>query len=143
MGNGKFTFFNLRSKSLDRNFTVGFSLVEVVISIMILTIGLLGSMQVFPVGLRASRRAEVRTRAALVAQRTIESLKLLTWEELVEETTTEPEEDFEVTTTISRSNVEELVDPKQLKVIEVTVGWEEGTRTAQLSFVTYVRQEGS
>ncbi|MBI3331269.1 MAG: type II secretion system protein, partial [Candidatus Omnitrophica bacterium] len=59
-----------------------FSLVELLISMAILSVGLVGAMRVFPMGLRASVRAELHSRAALAAQRTIESLKLEPWEAL-------------------------------------------------------------
>ena len=49
-----------------------FSLVELVIAMAILGVGIVGAMRVFPIGLRASRRAEVRSRAVIVAQRTLE-----------------------------------------------------------------------
>jgi prepilin-type N-terminal cleavage/methylation domain-containing protein len=117
-----------------------FSLIELVISMAILSVGLVGAMRVFPVGLRASQRAELNSRAAIVAQRTIESLKLKPWEELAEETAVE-EDGFDVTTRISRPNVEHLVDPTRLKAIEVTVRSMQNGRPRELTFVTYVRRE--
>ena len=78
---------------------------EVVISLAILSVGLVGAMRVFPVGLRASHRSELSSRAGIVAQRTVESLKLVPWEELREGDTTTQEDDFEVTTRITQPAV--------------------------------------
>ena len=119
----------------------GFSLIELVISMAVLSIGLVGAIRVFPVGLRASQRAETNSRAAIAAQRTIESLKLKSWEELAEEQTTVQEESFQVTTRITRPHLEHLIDPTRLKVIEVTVRWMQDGRPRELKFITYARRE--
>ena len=118
-----------------------FSLVELVISMAILSVGLVGAMRVFPVGLRASQRSEVSSRAALIGQRTIESLKLKPWDALADGEATTTDEGVEVTTRISRPQVAGLVDPTRLKAIEVTVQAGEAGRTRELTFVTYVRRE--
>ena len=59
------------------NGPTGFSLIELVIAMGILSVGLVGAMRVFPIGLRASQRSELSSRAAIAAQRTLESVKLL------------------------------------------------------------------
>ncbi|HLD78326.1 MAG TPA: hypothetical protein VJB16_04835, partial [archaeon] len=63
-------------------------MIELIISMAILSVGLFAGIRVFPVGLGASKRAELRRRAAFAAQRTIESLKLAPWAELAEGETT-------------------------------------------------------
>ena len=120
-----------------------FSLIELVISMAILSIGLLGAMPVFPIGLRASQRAELRSRATITAQRTIESLKLKSWDELVVGDSTVEDGDFSVTTRVAQPSVEHLVDASRLKAIEVTVRWTQDQRPRQLTFVTYVRRDQS
>ena len=121
----------------------GFSLIELVISMAILSVGIVVAMRVFPVGLRASQRAEMSSRAAIIAQRTIESLKLNSWDELAEGETSVEEDNFEVTTRIVRPTVEYLADPTRLKTVEVSVGWTQDSRPRTLTFVTYVRRETS
>ena len=120
----------------------GFSLIELVISMAILSVGLVGAMRVFPLGLRASQRAESSSRAAIVAQRTIESLKLKSWDDLTGETTVE-EDGFTVITRISQPTISHLVDPTRLKAIEVIVRSTLDGRSRELAFTTYLRHEGS
>ena len=122
---------------------LAFSLVELVISMAILSVGIVGAMRVFPVGLRASQRSEMSSRATIVAQRTIDSLKLNTWDELIEGETTREEGDFTVSTRITPPNPERLVDPNRLKCLEVTVRWQEESRPRQLTVMTYVRRPTS
>ena len=109
----------------------------------ILSVGLVGAMRVFPMGLRASQRAEINSRATITGQRVIESLKLKSWDELAEGTTTAQDDDFEVTTTISQPNVEHLEDLSRLKAIEVTVRSAQSDRAHEIFFVTYLRRNTS
>ena len=120
-----------------------FSLIELIISLSILAGGLFAAMQVFPGGLRASKRSEMSSRATIVAQRTIESLKLKPWAELVENETTTEEERFEVRTQITQPSLEGVVDPTRLKAVEVSVHWIQDGRPRTVSFVTYLRQPTS
>ena len=120
-----------------------FSLIELVIAMAILSVGLVGSMRVFPLGLRASQRAEISSRAAIAAQRAIESLKLKPWDELKEGQTTVTEGGFEVTTRIAHPTLSDLVDPSRLKAVEVHVRSIQEGRPRELTFVTYVRRESS
>ncbi len=117
-------------------FLVGFSLIELVISMAILSVGLVGAMRVFPVGLRASQRSEVRSRATILAQRTIESLKLKRCEDLADGEVTE--EGFVASTRISQPQIEQLADPTKLKQVEVDVTSTSEGQPRSLTFVTYV-----
>jgi len=121
----------------------GFSLVELVIALSILAIGLVGAMRVFPVGLRASQRTELRTRAALLAQRTLESLKITPWEALHEGEAREEHTPFAIVTRIAQPQPEHLTDPAGLKSLEVTVEWLQEGRSRSLTFVTYVHRSAS
>ena len=133
----RFTLHASRERWLS---SFAFSLIELIIAMSILAVGLVGAMRVFPVGLRASRRAEINSRAAITAQRTIESLKLKSWDELIEQETTTEEEGFQVNVRITRPSLEALVDPTRLKAIEVTVQFPQEGRPRELTFITYVRR---
>ncbi len=120
----------------------GFSLVELVVAMAILGVGLVGAIRVFPVGLRASQRAEVRSRAVMAAQRTLEWLKLKPCDEVME-----GEEAVDglltVTTRVSTPSLHHLVDAGRLKGVEVAVGWAQNRQPRHLTFVTYLRCDAS
>ena len=109
----------------------------------ILSVGLIGAMRVFPMGLRASQRAELNSRAAIVAQRTIEMLKLKSWDELVPQETTGQDDGFSVTTRICEPVIEPLTDAERLKTVEVSITLMQDGRPRQLVFLTYVRRDTS
>lgn len=115
----------------------GFSLIELVIALAILGVGLVGSMRIFPAGLQASRRSEMMSRAAIVAQRTIESLKLASCDALTDERTTV--DGLTLATRLAQPSSTELVDPARLKSLEASVEWKQDGRSRALTFVTYVR----
>jgi len=113
------------------------------ISIGILSVGLVGAIRVFPVGLRASQRAEVLSRATLVGERTLELLKLNSWEELgqmAQEGSTTVEGSFEVMVIVDEPVVEGVIDPSRLKRIAVRVSWIQEGRLRSLTLLTYRQQ---
>ena len=120
-----------------------FSLIELIISMAILSIGLFAGMRVFPVGLGASRRAEQRSRAAFAAQRTLESLKFTPWADLADGETATEADGFDIKTRISPMALEGVVDATRLKAVEVSVQWVQDGRPRELTFVTYLRNPSS
>ncbi len=62
---------SVRAHRARRAFTV----LEVIVALTILGIGMLGLIRLFPMGLEASTRAADNTRAAILAQQLMESLK--------------------------------------------------------------------
>ena len=127
----------------DLSLVTGFSLIELMISMAILSVGLIGAMRVFPMGLRASQRAELNSRAAIVAQRTIEMLKLKPWDELALKEATSQDDGFAVTTRIGQPVIEPLTDAGRLKTVEVSVELTQDGTPRQLVFLTYVRRDTS
>ena len=111
----------------------------------ILSVGLVGAMRVFPMGLRASHRSEISSRAVIAAQRTLESIKLKPWAELAEGETAVQESDLEITTRISQPELAEpLAEPDRLKRIEVRVRAPQAAdRVRSLTFVTYLHRDNS
>lgn len=118
----------------------GFSLVELVIALAILTVGLLGAMRVFPVGLRVSQRAEARSRAVMAAQRTLELLKLAPWEELAAGETRAQEEGFTITTSIRAADESLAGAAGRLKLVEVAVAWGPAAGAREIRMLTYLRE---
>ena len=114
-----------------------FSLIELTISLGILAVGLVGAMRVFPIGLKASQRSEMSSRAAIVAQRTIESLKLESCDGMADGEA--PVDGFTVRTRLSQPQALHLADPARVKMVETAVTWTQDGRSRTLTFVTYVR----
>ena len=145
MGNGEWGMGIARKRhSAFRIPHSAFSLIELVIAMGILSVGLVGAMRVFPIGLRASQRSELNSRAAIAAQRTLESVKLTAWSELAEGETAAQDGDLQLTTRVGRPDLAEpLVDPDRLKRIEVSVRSTQTPRSRTLTFVTYLRRDTS
>lgn len=120
-----------------------FSLIELVIALSILAVGLVGAMRIFPVGLRASQRTEMSSRATLMAHKHLESLKLTAWDDLAPGEAEDDQDSFHLTTRIDSVQPEPLSDGSRLKSIEVTVDWQQEGKVRQLSFITYVRRPNS
>ncbi len=134
---------DVRTSTRWHVYTLAFSLVEVVIAIGILSVGLVGSMRVFPMGLRASRRAEQVSRATLLAERTMASTKLSSWDDLAIGSSTTTKDDYTIVVTIDQPEVEDVVDSTSLKRVSVSVGWAQEGRDRTLDLVTYLRHPPS
>lgn len=115
-----------------------FTLLEIIIALAVMSIGLFGAIRVFPLGLRASVRAEQSSRATMLAQRAMEELKLAPWNQLHPGETVQDLEGFQLTTAIQTPAVNGLVNAAQLKTILITVRWQENQRPRSLAFTTYV-----
>ncbi|MBU4312589.1 MAG: prepilin-type N-terminal cleavage/methylation domain-containing protein [Candidatus Omnitrophica bacterium] len=120
----------------------GFSLLELIIAVAVLAIGLVGILQIFPVGLRASYRAGMVTKAAFLAQNKIEEIKISGFDAITELPPKIPlsgsEGDFEWEIAIDEVDLEGLESDDDIRQITVTVNWPERNRTRSKDFVTYV-----
>jgi Tfp pilus assembly protein PilV len=123
---------------------MAFSLIELVISMGILSVGLVGAMRVFPMGLRASLRSEISSRSAIAAQKALESIKIQAWADLPAGERTMQDGDLQVTTRIANPELEvPLADPQRLKRVEVTIRPLQGQAGRAWTFVTYLRRDSS
>lgn len=121
----------------------GFSLIELVLSLAILSIGIVGAIRVFPVGLRASQRAELSSQATLAAARTLESLKLKPWKELVIGESTSQDGLFKIVVSVDQPVLEGLVDPTRVKRLAAVVHWTQEGRSRSFTLATYAHQPSS
>ena len=120
----------------------GFSLLELIIAIAVLAVGLVGVLQIFPIGLRASQRAGMMTKAAFLAQNKIEDVKLAGIDAITELPPKIPlsgrEGDFEWAIKIDEIVPEGVEASEDMRKITVTLTWPERNTTRSKDFVTYV-----
>ena len=120
----------------------GFSLLELIIAIAVLAIGLVGVLQIFPIGLRASQRAGMMTKAAFLAQNKIEDVKLAGIDAITELPPKIPlsgrDGDFEWAIKIDEIAPEGVEASEDMRKITVTLTWPERNTTRSKDFITYV-----
>lgn len=133
-----YTAIQVKTYALKR----GFSLLELIIAIAVLAIGLVGVLQIFPVGLRASYRSGMVTKAAFLAQNKMEEVKMAGFDAI---TALPPkislagtEGDFEWEIFIDEPDLDGLESSENLKKVTVTISWVERNRTRTKDFVTYI-----
>lgn len=120
----------------------GFSLIELVVALGLLAVGLIGVVRLFPVGLRASHRSEVVSKATFLAQQQLEELKLLGYDAIAAE---EPafamsgaSGKYQWSTEIAPVEAAGLPSPNELRAATVTVQWPESNQTRSVSLTTYI-----
>jgi len=120
----------------------GFSLLELIIAIAVLAIGLVGVLQIFPIGLRASQRAGMMTKASFLAQNKIEDVKLAGFDAITELPPKIPlsgkDGDFEWAIKIDNISLEGVASSDDMRKVVVTVIWPERNTTRSKDFITYV-----
>lgn len=120
----------------------GFSILELIIAIAVLSIGLVGVLQIFPIGLRASQRAGMMTKASFLAQNKIEDLKLAGFDAITQLPPKIPlsgkEEGFEWNIKIDDLSLEGVESSSDMRKVIVTIAWPERNTTRSKEFITYV-----
>ncbi len=113
----------------------GFTLIEAMVALVVISIGLVIVLQVFPTGFSVEKNSQLETQATILAQEKIESLLAKSFSELSIATTMEsplptPFQRFIRTTRVSfvDSNLGESAIATLLKKIEVTVSWQSPLR---------------
>jgi prepilin-type N-terminal cleavage/methylation domain-containing protein len=121
------------TKNFLRHFgNSGFTLIEIIISLVIFVIGVLAVFYLFPIGLKASGLAGQLSKVTFLAQEKIEMVKAglevlpqgeqgdISWELFIRE--------------ITPPGVEDVV----VQEINLTLAWQQGDRQRQETFITYV-----
>ena len=120
----------------------GFSLLELIIAIAVLAVGLVGVLQIFPIGLRASQRAGMITKASFLAQNKIEDVKLAGFDAITELPPKIPlsgkDGDFEWNIKIDDVNLEGVENSSEMRKVTVILTWPERNTTRSKDFITYV-----
>lgn len=115
---------------------------ELIIAIAVLAIGLVGVLQIFPIGLRASQRAGMLTKASFLAQNKIEDVKLAGFDAIIELPPRIPmsgkDGDFEWAVKIDEASLEGIESSGDMRKVTVTITWPERNTTRSKEFITYV-----
>jgi len=128
----------------------GFSLLEAIVAIAIITLGLLAVLQVFPAGFSLEKSSQLETQAVLATQEKMETLIAEPFSTLaigttVESPLTAPYERFSRTTKISYvdANLSETAGPTGLKKIEITVSFKSPLKveTKQTKLITLIAEK--
>ena len=105
----------------------GFSLLELIIAIGVLAIGLVGVLQIFPVGLRASYRSGMVTKAAFLAKNKIEEVKMTDFDSITKIPPEIPlsgtEGDFEWELFIDKPALEGMESSDDIRKLTVRINW--------------------
>lgn len=111
----------------------GFTLIEIVISMAILAIGLVGILSLFPVGFDSARRSINLTQAALYAQEKLAQIKRDGFQDLVSKKGDFADPNYKWELVVS-----DETPAGYLKKAELTVTWNYKNKPHQEVFTTYV-----
>ena len=110
----------------------------------IMAIGIIGVVRLLPVGLRASKSAEMVSKAAFLAQEKMEELKLAGFAELSAPNPTVALEgekgDYTWTAEICEVSLEGVISSEEIRSLNLTVSWQEKGKPRSQSFITYIRE---
>ena len=130
----------------------GFTMAEILIALTILTIGLVSILSLFPVGLKASKRAGDLNEVALCAQEIFEGLKLCNYTDSLLNTGTNYVDkvkqiegvDTNTYTSFLKDFTDDLKETRYVvtdftgyKKIDLFIAWIDAGRTNEEGFVTY------
>jgi prepilin-type N-terminal cleavage/methylation domain-containing protein len=120
----------------------GFSLLEVVISLAILVIGIVGVIRAIPIALRLSKRSEVYSKVAILAQEKMEEVKLAGYDKISQEPPLIEREgkegNFNWEIQIEQVDLPDLEKPNNVRKIILTIEWLERQSKKSEDFVSYV-----
>ena len=104
----------------DRRVRKGFSLIEVIMAMAILVMGLVGIMNVFPSGLRASKKAGDISKGTFLATEKIEEARLIGLENMESLSGESGKLEWELS---EEDMLLDGLDPDALKKLTCTVSW--------------------
>jgi prepilin-type N-terminal cleavage/methylation domain-containing protein len=119
-----------------------FTLIEIIMAMAIMTIGIIAVVRILPLGLRASKSAEMMSRGAFLAQEKMEELKLAG---VAGVTAPEPviplegeEKGYIWATEVSEVPLEGVTSSENIRRLTLTVSWQEKGKTRSQDFITYI-----
>lgn len=117
-------------------------MIEIIMAMAILAIGIIGVVRLLPVGLGASKSSEMLSKAAFLAQKKIEELKLAGFDEFAAAEPTIPLKgeagSYAWEAGILEVSLEGLESYEDIRRVNLTVSWQEKGRARSENFVTYI-----
>lgn len=116
----------------------GFSLLEVMVAIVIMSFGILAILQLFPLGLKAGRISQDVTIATFLAQQRMEELKNTRYIDIEDKSGVfaAPYVEFNWNQIVSEETVNGETD--MLKKVTVRVSWNRYGKTRNVTLVTFL-----
>ena len=116
----------------------GMTLIELMVALVVFTVGVLAVFQLFPLGMRNQNDDRLTIKANYIAQQEIERLSGLSWGDVAMNVGTHGPTTVE--NIYTRSYQISLLDYPldNVKKVEVTVTWKGGARTVRIA--TYARR---
>ncbi len=130
-----------RQLSIWRRANKGFTLLEVIISLVIFVMGVIAVVYLFPMGLKASKKAELISKVSILAQKKIEDTKSAGFQAIDPLGPEIPLEGTEgnLSWRLSLRDVTASgTVEKSLREVSVTIFWTEEGKERSRSFLTYV-----
>lgn len=120
-----------------------FSLLEILIALAVMLVGIVGTASLFPVGLRASSVTSNITKATILAERVLSSIKFSGYASLPSPPDTSPWTQFTTPDDTDFWWQWVITDPgvTNLKQVEIRIGWDDRDTPYSdnyISFFTYV-----
>ncbi len=108
----------------------------------IMAVGIIGVVRLLPTGLRASKSSEMTSKAAFLAQKQLERLKLAGFEALIGDAPPVPlegeEGNYSWQAEICEVSLTGLVSSEDICRLDLIVSWQEKGKTQSETFVTYI-----
>ena len=108
----------------------------------IMAVGIIGVVRLLPVGLRASKSSEMMSKAAFLAQKQLEQLKLAGFEALISEEPSVALEgeagDYIWQAEICEVSLAGLTSSEDIRQLNLMVSWQQTGRAQSETFATYI-----
>lgn len=112
----------------------GFTLIEIVISLAILAVGLVGILSLFPIGFDSARRSVNSTQVAIFAHEKLEQLRNTGFPALGITSGAFPDPSYTWSQVVSTTDA----SSDMLRQVDLTVSWEYRNKDYHQVFTTYV-----
>lgn len=120
----------------------GFTLAEVMIALVILVIGVLVILRIFPVALGYGERSQTTSRVSILIERKLEEIKSRPYSEVIEtyedKNVAGTEDELSWTIKLDKVTPANVSPASEIRRLIMTVSWQEKGRTRSDKFVTYI-----